>query len=139
MKPSTATNQVKAPNYTESNVQRLKAVYQPDASEAVRTAQIAQLAEEMGKTPRSIIAKLGTMKNSEGLALYVPKDTTTRPSVARSPSRSEIVRQVEAALGMARDSLPSLARSNKGDLEKLMAAVPQPEPEPEAEPEVSEA
>lgn len=120
------TKQVKAPNYNGNAMERLQAVYDPTAAEAVRDAQIVQLSRELGKSTRSVIAKLSTM------GLYVPRNPdAAKPSVARSPSRTAIVRDIEAALNMERDALASLGRANKGDLQALHAATVPAEAETE--------
>jgi len=110
-------------NYTAESEARLRSVYNPNAQESVRTAQIAQLAEELGKSTRSVIAKLSSMKGENGHALYVPKDPTVTKSVKRGPSRAEIVRNIESTLGLSRDALASLARSHRADLLKLAESV----------------
>ncbi len=51
----------KTPNYTPEMIERMKAVYSPDAPEAERSEAVATLAKELSKPTKSIVAKLVTM------------------------------------------------------------------------------
>ena len=53
---------IKNVNYTKANEARLREVYSPTSSEAERTAQVNTLAEQLGKSSRSVIAKLTNME-----------------------------------------------------------------------------
>jgi hypothetical protein len=100
----------KAPNYTEANEARLREVYVPTATQDERVAQVASLASELGKSTRSIIAKLTTMQ------LYVPKEYRTKTG-AKSVRKETIVTAIAIAVGVA--DLPGLEKANKNSLIRI--------------------
>lgn len=101
----------KSVNYTEEMVQRMEAEYQ--ASPTRETVEF--LAEEFGKTTRSIVAKLSN------LGIYKAPTRTTKAGkpVVR---KAELVAQVSDALDLG-VTLESLEKASKADLEALVAAV----------------
>ena len=105
----------KVVNYTDEMVARLHEVYDGEASEAERDAQVAALAQELGKSAASIRAKLG----SEGI--YVPK--TKAPKGKNTVRKAELVAKVAAELDMDVDAAGSLEKVTKAVLVKLIEAL----------------
>ena len=105
----------KVVNYTDEMVARLHAVYDGEASEAERDAQIVALSEELGRSPASIRAKL----THEGI--YVPK--------AKAPAGKAVVRKatlvaaIAAKLDVAEEVMESLEKANKNVLLRLYNAL----------------
>jgi len=71
------------------------------------------LAQEFGKTVRSVIAKL----SREGVYVAQPKVTKTGEPVVR---KQELVAMLEAHFSVA---MPSLVKASKADLQRLIDAV----------------
>jgi hypothetical protein len=71
---------------------------------------VEALASEMGKTVRSIIAKL----SREGVYVAQPKVTKTGEPVVR---KAELVAQINAHFEI---ELPTLVKASKADLQKLV-------------------
>jgi len=118
----------KTPNYSAEAVERLKAVYVPEATQEERTAQVKALAIELNKSTRSVIAKLTTLE------LYVPKVYKTKqgkPVV----KKEALVTAIEKIAGK---ELAGLEKATKKALETILEMVT-PEPEAETESEVSES
>lgn len=103
----------KTVNYTAEQEARLMEVYTPSASQAERVAQVKALAEEMGKSTRSVIAKLTVLK------VYVPKEYVTKKNEA--PVRKEaLVAVVEEMVGT---ELNGLEKATKATLNALIVAL----------------
>lgn len=96
-------------NYTDEMVQTMVAVY----TQAPTRSTVESLAEQLGKTTRSIIAKL----SHEGV--YQPQKATTKTGepVVR---KEQLVEDIEKALGV---EFPSLVKATKGDLQTLLEAL----------------
>ena len=99
----------KAPNYTDEMVATLIAGYDPEASQDVRTAQVAQLSEALNRTTRSVIAKLSRM------GLYVPKEYTTKQGT-KSVSKAAIVGGIAALCNVDEEIVESLEKATKNAL-----------------------
>lgn len=96
-------------NYTDEMVKVLVERY-----EAAPTREtVDALAEEMGRTSRSIISKLSNM----GVYQRVERVTKTGKPVVR---KSELVEAIGAAFGI---EVPSLEKASKSDLENLVAII----------------
>jgi hypothetical protein len=103
----------KTVNYTAEQEARLVEVYVPSATQAERVAQVKALAEEMGKSTRSVIAKLTVLK------VYVPKEYVTKKNEA--PVRKEaLVAVVEQMVGT---ELNGLEKATKATLNALIVAL----------------
>lgn len=102
-----------AKNYTDDMVERMEQVYSANPTRA--TAE--ELAEELDKPVRSIIAKLSSM----GIYKAQARMTKTGAPIVR---KADIVNQIEAALGT---EMPTLAKASKIDLlilkEKVLGAT----------------
>ena len=105
----------KTVNYTDEMVARLHEVYDGDAAEEVRDAQVAQLADELGKSPASIRAKL----TREGL--YVPK--AKAPAGKASVTKAQLVTAIAAEMNVDEDVIGSLEKATKVALGKVLAAL----------------
>jgi molybdopterin converting factor small subunit len=94
-------------NYTPEQTQALVAGYQ--AGETVEV-----LAANMGKTVRSVVAKLSREK------VYVAK---TRATGQARVKKAELVDQLAAACGVAPEVFESLEKANHDVLEALVAKL----------------
>ena len=103
------TEVTRTPNYTDDMVNAMVADYQDNPSKDT----VAKLASEFNKSTRSIVAKLVR----EGVYQAAPRVTKTGAPVVR---KSEIVSQIQAALGV---ELATLEKASKADLEKLLWLV----------------
>lgn len=105
----------KVVNYTDEMTARLHAVYDGEAVEEARVAQVAQLAEELGKSAASIRAKL----TREGI--YVPKAKV--PAGKAGVLKSALVSVIADKLGVPEDTVGSLEKANKAVLVLLAKAL----------------
>ena len=100
-----------AKNYTEEMVNMMTERYSANPSrETVDT-----LAQELGKTTRSIIAKL----SREGVYKAQPRTTKTGEPVVQ---KSELVATLSEHFGI---ELPTLVKAGKQDLQRLVDAISQ--------------
>ena len=100
------TNAVRPKNYTDEMVAQMTAAYTANPTRETVDA----LAKQLGKSVRSIIAKL----SREGVYVAQPKVTKTGEPVVR---KAELVSVVEAHFGIA---LPTLVKASKADLQRLV-------------------
>lgn len=105
----------KAPNYTDEAVARLHEVYDGEADEEIRVEQVAQLAEELGKSAQSIRAKL----TREGI--YVSK--AKAPAGKAGVLKSALVSVIAGKLGVEEDVVGSLEKANKSVLVLIAKAL----------------
>ena len=110
------TTKAKIENYSPALVAVLLATYDPKADEATRTAQVAQLAAENGKTTRSVIAKLSNLK------VYVPKVYATKKGT-KPVSKAAIVGAIAGVTGASEDVLDSLSKATKNALVIVYNAI----------------
>jgi hypothetical protein len=111
------SEKTKVVNYTQAMVDRLYKVYQPDASEAERDAQVKALSEELGRSPKSIRQKLVT----EGL--YVKKVYKSKTGV-KPATKETIVTDIARQLGVDADTtLSGLENATKNCLVFLQRFV----------------
>jgi hypothetical protein len=99
------TEVARAKNYTDEMVAQMTEAYVANPSRET----VEALATEMGKTVRSVIAKL----SREGVYVAQPKVTKTGEPVVR---KAELVAQINAHFETA---LPTLVKASKADLQKL--------------------
>ncbi len=78
-------------------------------------AEAVAFAEAHGLKPRSVIAKIKSMKLA-----YEPKPVRVTKAGAPVVRKDEIVKAIEAAVGV---SVPTLSKASKEDLEKLWGAL----------------
>lgn len=103
-------------NYSADQEQTLRAVYIPSDSQEAREAQVAQLAEELDKKPRSIIAKLSRME------LYVAKVRTTKAGEPVA-HKKDIVADIAKAAGLTVEQVASFTKATKADLQTFAKAT----------------
>ena len=96
-------------NYTDEMVKVLVQKYEAEPTRETVDA----LAEEMGRTSRSIISKLSNL----GVYQRVDRVTKMGKPIVR---KSELVEAIGAAFGI---EVPSLEKASKSDLEKLAARI----------------
>jgi len=103
------TNAVRPKNYTDEMVAQMTEAYTANPTRETVDA----LAKKLGKSVRSIIAKL----SREGVYVAQPKVTKTGEPVVR---KAELVSVVEAHFGIA---LPTLVKASKADLQRLVDTI----------------
>ena len=100
-----------AKNYTEEMVNDMTTQYTANPTRETVDA----LAEQFGKTTRSIIAKL----SREGVYVAQPRTTKSGEPVI---SKSELVAQISEHFGI---EMPTLVKAGKQDLQRLVDAISQ--------------
>ena len=100
---------VRPKNYTEEMVTTMRSLY--SANPTRETVDV--LAEQLGKSVRSIIAKL----SREGIYVAQPRVTKTGEPVVR---KAELVSQINEHFGM---EFPTLIKASKVDLQNLLDAI----------------
>ena len=100
-----------AKNYTEEMVNDMTTQYTANPTRETVDA----LANQFGKTTRSIIAKL----SREGVYVAQPRTTKSGEPVI---SKSELVSTLEAHFGI---EMPTLVKAGKQDLQRLVDAISQ--------------
>ena len=100
-----------AKNYTEEMVSEMTTAY----TENPTRETVDALAEQFGKTTRSIIAKL----SREGVYQAQPRTTKSGEPVV---AKAELVAQISEHFGI---ELPTLAKAGKQDLQRLVDAISQ--------------
>lgn len=105
----------KVVNYTPEMVARLHEAYDGSASDNARRAQVAALADELGKSEASIRAKL----TSEGI--YVPY--AKAPAGKNSVRKAALVNAIASQLGVHVEAVESLEKANKVALAMIYKAL----------------
>ena len=100
-----------AKNYTEEMVSEMTTAY----TENPTRDTVDALAQQFGKTTRSIIAKL----SREGVYQAQPRTTKSGEPVV---AKAELVAQISEHFGI---ELPTLAKAGKQDLQRLVDAISQ--------------
>ena len=98
-----------AKNYTDEQVTMMTEAY----AENPTRETVDSLAEQLGKTTRSIIAKL----SREGVYVAQPRTTKSGEPVV---AKAELVAQIESHFDM---EMPTLVKAGKQDLQKLVDAL----------------
>jgi hypothetical protein len=96
-------------NYTQAMTDKMVETYSANPTKET----VAELAKELGKNTRSVIAKL----SREGVYKAQPRVTKSGEPIVR---KAELVDQVQAALGI---ELPSLVKASKADLQRLIDTI----------------
>ena len=99
--------------YTEVQVTSMITAYGKGNTDVERKAIVDRLAVELGKTSRSIIAKLVSVGH------YI-KQTGKSKKTATSMRKAEYVTAIRIALGAGDHELKSLDGATKADLEVIM-------------------
>ena len=109
--------------YTEGLVAGLKALSVDGAP--ITFASAVAFAEANGLKPRSVVAKIKSMKLP-----YEPKPTKVTKTGDPVVAKATIVAAIQAALGIV---VPSLEKATKEDLVRLFSALPVADEADEAE------
>ena len=96
-------------NYTDEMVSQMVQEYQQQPN----LDTVASLAQEFGKTTRSIIAKL----SREGVYKAQPRTTKTGEPVVR---KDELVAEIATMLGIDNSSIATVSKATKADLKNLV-------------------
>lgn len=102
----------KAPNYTAEQTAEMLTVYDPARSEET----INELATKLGKSVRSIVAKL----SREGVYQKKEYKTKTGEKVVK---KNEHADSIGALLGLSENDTDSLTKCNKTALQAIFAAL----------------
>ncbi len=105
----------KVVNYTDEAVARLHEVYDGNEDVETRDKQVAQLAQELGKSPASIRAKL----TREGI--YVPKGPA--PKKGAGVTKAQLVTAIAREIEADEDVIGSLEKATKVALAKVLVAL----------------
>ena len=104
-----ADTAIRPKNYTEEMVAQMINAYEANPSRET----VDMLAGEMGKSVRSIIAKL----SREGVYVAQPKVTKTGEPVVR---KQELVVALQDHFGI---EIPTLVKASKADLQRLVDSI----------------
>jgi len=104
-----ADTTVRPKNYTEDMVTTMHSLYTTNPTRET----VDVLAEQLGKSVRSIIAKL----SREGIYVAQPRVTKTGEPVVR---KAELVSQINEHFG---EDFPTLIKASKVDLQSLLDAI----------------
>ena len=103
------TNAVRPKNYTDEMVAQMTEAYQAEPTRET----VDMLAKKLGKSVRSIIAKL----SREGVYVAQPRTTKTGEPIV---SKAELVSEVATVLGVEVDDIASLEKATKIHLKALV-------------------
>ncbi len=103
-------------NYTDEMVARLHEVYDKKADVETRDEQVAQLAQELGKSPASIRAKL----TREGI--YVPKGKVDKAG-EKVVRKADLVAAIAERLDVAESVIESLEKATKVSLKLVLRGL----------------
>lgn len=104
----------KAVNYTAEQTSAMVADYENGAT-------VEQIAEKLGKSVRSVVAKLSREK------VYVAKTYTTKTGEA-VVKKDAVADAIGAVLNMTESEIESLVKANKTALAKIFAALANSKP-----------
>tara|TARA_B110000285_G_C14893157_1_gene499516 strand:+ start:382 stop:702 length:321 start_codon:yes stop_codon:yes gene_type:complete len=104
-----ADTAIRPKNYTDEMVAQMTETYV--ANPTRETVEV--LATSMGKSVRSVIAKL----SREGVYVAQPKVTKTGEPVVR---KQELVAELQSHFGI---NLPTLVKASKADLQRLVDSI----------------
>ena len=104
-------NMANAKNYTDEMVAQMTEQYTANPTRET----VDELAQTLGKTTRSIIAKL----SREGVYKAQPRTTKSGEPVV---AKAELVAQISEHFGI---ELPTLVKAGKQDLQRLVDAISQ--------------
>ena len=105
-----------AVNYTDDQVSKMINDYQAADSAADRTLAVKAIASEIGKTVKSVIAKL----SREGVYVKAAKVTKSGATVVR---KEAIVKALASTLEIDFSDIKSLGKATKADLQNLLKAI----------------
>lgn len=105
----------KTPNYTTEMVEALHAGYDGTASDTDRQAQVAALALQVGRSERSVRAKL----TREGIYVTLTK----APAGKNTVRKSDLIALIADKLEVTEDVIGSLEKATKNVLVRLVEAL----------------
>lgn len=105
------TRKVKTANYSEAQIAELKSGY----TGSDNVAEVAALAEKLGKTPASVRAKLSSM------GLY--KTAEKADSETDRVTKRVLVEKVGEIVGLSEAEVDGLEKATKSALEKVLARL----------------
>jgi len=109
------TDTKKAANYTDDQVVNMIATYSLATTPEARKTAVAELAQDLGKNVKSVIAKL----SREGVYVKAAKATK---SGAKVETKAEIVAQIAEKMGVEASAIESLGNATKAALVALREA-----------------
>ena len=105
-----------AVNYTADQVSKMVETYSAADSQESRKEAVASIAKSLGKTVKSVIAKL----SREGVYVKAQAVTKTGSKVIR---KETIVKAIATSLDLEFSQIKSLGKATKADLEVLALAL----------------
>jgi len=106
----------KTVNYTTDQVSKMIESYSSASTVESRTLAVSLIAKDLGKTVKSVIAKL----SREGVYVKAVKVTKTGSAVI---SKTAIVTAIASSLGLEFESVKSLVKATKADLELISKSL----------------
>lgn len=128
---TTVTKTPKAPNYSAEQVETLRGLYVGNENVEGITESIAKA---MGRSARSIVARLAREKDADGNPLYKAKTYKTKAGAA-PVKKDELADQVGALAQLSEAETESLTKVNKTALKKLLDVMTKPVSAAEAQAE----
>ena len=110
-------------NYTDDQVSKMVKTYQAADTSEARKAAVKSIASELGKSVKSVIAKLSRE------AVYVKAEAVTKSGNAVI-KKETIVSNIAKALDIEFSQVKSLGKATKADLEMLFKSLSRFEAEP---------
>ena len=106
----------KTPNYTKEQTEQLVNEYRAAESDADRKAVVDAIAQEFGKKPASVRAKLSSLNE------YIKPAAVTKNGepVVR---KAQLVTQIAEALELDEESIGSMEKATKSALHKVLKAA----------------
>lgn len=113
---------IKMPNtkeiqYSKDTDAIMMQVYNPEASQGERDAQVSELADKFGKKEKSIIAKLSK------LGVYVKKQRVSKVTGDKPKSKADMVKDISTVLNVSFDKVESLTNATKTALVEIFEAI----------------
>lgn len=102
--------------YTPEMVELMVATYDPKADEETRSAQVAELVEELGFKSASVIAKLSSM------GIYVPKIRRSKDG-SSVVTKEALVAKIAAEMSISVDALGGMEKATKPALKKVLSYI----------------
>jgi len=100
--------------YSIKDEELMRKTYITDASQEERDEAVLDLAEQLGNTKRSIIAKLSKMR------IYKSKARTSKVTGGKAETKEQLVRRIEERLGYELEEFEGLEKAPKLVLLKLL-------------------
>lgn len=95
-------------NYTDEQVKRMLAVYDPKGTVEERLAQVTALSKEFGKpNNRSVIAKLSREQ------VYIPAVKVSKVTGETPTTKEDLVKNFEDIAGVERGTFETMGKANK--------------------------